>query len=417
MYNPPCKQDVMAGGLEMKNEDVLVSGASVAGLALAFWLRRYGFCPTVVERAPTPRAGGQAVDLRGSAREAVERMGIMAGVRRAHTGARGMAVVDGGGRRLASMGADLLGDSGGAIAEVEILRGDLVRILHEAAGGGVEYVFDDSIGAISQHEDGVEIAFEHEGPRKFDLVVGADGLHSNVRRLAFGDEPEFVRDLGAYVSIFTAPDTLDLDGWELIHNSPPGKTAGIYPVQNNGSVKAMFYFASPPLDYERRDVVRQKELLAEAFSGVGWEVPRLLEAMWDAPDFYFDRVGQVRMDGWSSGRAVLVGDAAYGPSPMSGMGTSLALVGAYVLAGELASARGDHRAAFVHYESEMRNYVRRGQEQVKGASGFLLPKSRSQVWFRNQFIRALPYMPWKALLAGGVQKAARAITLKDYLPG
>jgi 2-polyprenyl-6-methoxyphenol hydroxylase-like FAD-dependent oxidoreductase len=187
-------------------------------------------------------------------------------------------------------------------------------------------------------------------------------------------------------------------------------------MRNGAEAKAMFYFASEPLEYARRDIGRQKDLLSEAFSGVGWEAPRLLDAMQDAPDFYFDRVAQVSMDSWSSGRTVLVGDAAYCPSPMSGMGTSLALVGAYVLAGELAAAHGDHRVAFARYEKEMREYVRRGQEQVNGASGFLLPKSRSQVWLRNQFIRVLPYMPWKGLIAGGVQKAADAITLKEYAP-
>jgi 2-polyprenyl-6-methoxyphenol hydroxylase-like FAD-dependent oxidoreductase len=334
---------------------VLISGASVAGPALAYWLGRYGFEPTVVERAPAVREGGQAIDLRGAAREVVGRMGIMEEVRRAHTGARGMAIVDGTGRRLASMGADLLGDSGGAIAEIEILRGDLVRVLYEATRHDVEYLFGDSIGAICEQDGGVEVAFERGKTRAFDLVVGTDGLHSNVRGLTFGEESRFVRDLGAYVAIFSVPSRLVLDGWELMHSAPPGKTAVLYPVRSGAETKAMFYFASEPLDYERRDVGRQKELLSEAFSGVGWEVPRLLDAMRDAPDFYFDRVCQVKMDGWTSGRTVLVGDAAYCPSPMSGMGTSLALVGAYVLAGELATADGDHRAAFGRYEKRCAN--------------------------------------------------------------
>src|SRR5262245_17916596 len=186
----------------MKNRNILISGASIAGPTLAYWLRRYGFNPTVVERAPAPRLGGQAIDLRWTARQVAERMGILDDVRQAHTGTHGLAFVDSTGKRVASMSAELFGDSGGPVAELEILRGDLVRILYTASRDQVEYLFDDSIAGIAQGDDGVEVTFERAAPRTFDLLVGADGLHSNVRRLAFGAESEFVRDLGAYVSIF-----------------------------------------------------------------------------------------------------------------------------------------------------------------------------------------------------------------------
>ena len=395
------------------NRDILISGASIAGLALAYWLRQYGFNPTVVEQAPAPREGGYAVDLRGAAREAAERMGIMADVRRAHVGTRGLSYVNGANEPVASMSSDLLGDSGGAIAEIEILRGDMIRILYAAAGYYVEYIFEDSISSISQGEEGVGVTFQRGEPRHFDLMVGADGLHSNVRALAFGDELEFVRDLGAHVSIFTTPNHLDLDGWELMY-STPGRTAAMYPARHNTEAKAMFFFASEPFPYDRHDIGGQKRILAEAFAGGGWEVPRLLEAMWGASDFYFDTVSQVHMNRWSNGRAVLVGDAGYCPSPMAGVGTSLALVGAYVLAGELKAAGGDHRRAFVRYEEEMREYVEQGQKLAKGNATGLIPRSRLQIRIRNQIIRMLPYLPWRGLIAGGVQKAANAITLKDY---
>jgi 2-polyprenyl-6-methoxyphenol hydroxylase-like FAD-dependent oxidoreductase len=397
----------------VKNRNILISGASVAGPTLAYWLHHHGFSPTVVERAPAPRDGGQAIDLRGAARDVADRMGILPEIRRAHTGTRGMALVDAANRRLATMPADLLGDSGGAIAELEILRGDLVGILHAATRDQVEYRFDDAIAGIAQGEDGLEVTFERGAPRTFDLVVGADGLHSGVRALAFGEESAFVRDLGGYVASFATATRLDLDGWELFY-SVPGKTAGLYPLPEGAQATVMFYFAAPPLAYDRRDLPRQKRLLVEAFAGESWEVPGLLAAMWDAPDFYFDRVSQVRMDRWSVGRVALVGDAAYSPSSMSGMGTSLALVGAYVLAGELAAAGGEHRTAFTRYQQKLDGYVARGHKQARSARGFLLPRSRTGIRARTQVLRMLPHLPWRGLIAGSIQRAANAITLDDY---
>jgi 2-polyprenyl-6-methoxyphenol hydroxylase-like FAD-dependent oxidoreductase len=399
-----------------KNPDVLISGGSVAGPALAYWLRRYGFNPTVVERAPAPRAGGYKIDIRGAALGVVERMGILDEIRRESTDMLGSSLVDGKGKRLATMDADLFGGREGD--DVEIMRGDLARILHEQIEEGVEYIFDDSITAITEHENGVDVTFERSAPRTFDLVVGADGLHSNVRSLVFGDESQFIRDLGYHISIFTTPNHLGLDRWELMHPAP-GKSAGMYSTRQDAQAKAMFIFASEALDYDHRDIARQKKILAETFAGGAWEVSRLLDSMWDAPDFYFDSISQIHLDRWSSGRTVLVGDAGYGPSPASGQGTSLALVGAYVLAGELAAA-GDHRTAFARYEEEMRDFVTQNQKLAQTNIKGMVVNSRSQIWIQTRMLRLLPHLPtsWSDRVIGRItdtiRQAATAITLKTY---
>jgi 2-polyprenyl-6-methoxyphenol hydroxylase-like FAD-dependent oxidoreductase len=240
-----------------------------------------------------------------------------------------------------------------------------------------------------------------------------------VRRLAFDAEARFVRDLGAYVSIFPTTHQADLGGWELMYSMPgkhnsPGKTAALYPLRTAGEAIAMFFFAAPPQRYDRRNVQEQKNIVAQAFAGEGWEIPGLMEKMWQASDFHFDRISQVHMERWSRGRVVLLGDASYCGSPMAGNGTSMALVGAYVLAGELAAAQGDYSTAFARYEHELRDYVNRCQKFAQGSGGALLPKSHTQIWLRNQSLRMLPYMPWKGLITSGFQKTVNAVTLKDY---
>jgi 2-polyprenyl-6-methoxyphenol hydroxylase-like FAD-dependent oxidoreductase len=395
------------------DKDILISGASIAGPAMAYWLRRYGFNPTVVERAPAPRPGGQAVDVRGAARDVVERMGIMAEVRRACIDERGLAYVDDAGTRVATMPATLFKGEG-IVAEIEILRGDLAHILYEATRHDTEYLFDDSVTGLVQDDKGVTVTFERSAPRTFGLVIGADGVHSRVRALAFGSnsDSEFIRPLGAYTAYFTAPHPLGADGWFLLYNVPGGKAAAIRPGHPH-SAQAMFNFLSPPLDYDRRDTEQQKKILADTFAGVGWEVPQLLEAMWDSPDFYFAMIAQVHMGSWSRGRVALVGDAGYSPSPITGLGTSLAMVGAYVLAGEIAVAAGDHRAAFASYEAKLRGYANQCQKLPPGALRGFLPRTRTAIRLRNQSMRMATARPWRGLVAKAFQKAD-AITLEDY---
>lgn len=396
---------------------VLISGASIAGPALAYWLRRYGFEPTIVERAPALREGGYKIDIRGAAVEVVERMGLLDDVKRLSTDIQDGTYVDDAGREVATLDGDLFGFRSGD--DVEIMRGDLGRLLYDATKDGVEYVFGDFVTSMTEHDDGVDVTFDRAAPRRFDLVVGADGLHSGVRALTFGDESRFVEGLGAYLSIFSTDNHLGLDRSELMHLGV-GRLANMYSTRGSDHAKVFMLFGSEPLDYDRKDVERQRQLLRSAYAGAGWEIPRFLESMSKATDFYFDALSIVRMGSWSKGRTVLVGDAGYCPSPASGQGTSLALVGAYVLAGELATARGDHSTAFPAYEREIRQFVETNLKLGITNAKRMVPKSPAQIRMHHLFLRLLPRLPGKTLMAKAILKsihgAANAITLKDYEP-
>ncbi|HVV12951.1 FAD-dependent monooxygenase [Amycolatopsis sp.] len=390
---------------------ILISGASIAGPTLAYWLHRYGFEVTVVERAPELRTGGQAVDIRGSAREVIERMGLMADVRARHTGVVGLRMVDGVNRERWRWGVELTGHSGGIIADLEILRTDLARILHAATEPDVEYVFGDSITGLEQHREGVEVTFESGSVRRFDVVVGADGLHSAVRRLAFGPEPEFVTDQGYYKVIFAAETSLDLGNWQVMCALPGRRRAGLYPT-STGQTRGMFFFAAPPVGYDRRDLDGQKAIVADAFADCGWEIPRMVESMWKTSDFYFDRESMVCVPEWSRGRAVLVGDAVSGGS--AGMGTSMAIVAAYVLAGELAAAGGEHERAFARYRRKLGGYVSANQKPMPGGVNLFLPRSARTVWLGDQLTRLMLAGPWRRLLTGDMGSKAESVTLEKY---
>src|SRR4051795_13231277 len=346
----------------MSGTRVLVAGASIAGPALAHWLHRRGAEGTVVERAPELRPGGQAVDARGVAKDVIRRMGLDTAVRAARTETAGAYTVDVDGNVLETFRAD---DDGGDgyISEIEILRGDLSRVLHDDTRDGVEYIFGDRIAELAQDADGVDVIFAGGDRRRFDLVIGADGLHSALRAMVFGPHERFVRHLGRMMAFYTVPNEFGLDRWLIDYQeSGTGRSAGLRPIQDATRGMAMFAFLAADVDVDYRDVAAQKRLLRERMKDMGWLTPRILAHLDDTPDFYLDQVAQVVMDRWSDGRVGLIGDAAFCSSPFSGGGTGLALVGAYLLAGELAAAGWDPAVGFAAYERRMRPFVEANQE-------------------------------------------------------
>lgn len=398
---------------------VLISGASIAGPALALWLHRYGFEATIVERAAELRPGGYKVDLRGTAVEVCKRMGIMDEVRANSTDMQTGSYVDTNNRTVGEMSAEIFGGRTGD--DDEIMRGDLARILHERTRDDVEYLFGDSIASLTEDADGVLVTFERSAPRRFDLVVGADGMHSHTRRLIFGDERQFKRHLGAYISIFTAPNDLKLDRHEAYH-ALPDKLVCAYSSRGQTTAKNMFVFASPELAYDHRDTAAQKAILTRTFAADrSWEIPRLLTNAAAADDFYFDSIGVIEMDRWSRGRVVLLGDAAHCTSPASGQGTGLALLGAYHLAGELAAADGDFETAFAAYEDHMRPGVEHTQSFAAKFVGEMTMDKKWKIQLRLLMLRSLPKMPWRNLIAKkiteDVQKMAHLVPVKEYAGG
>jgi len=385
---------------------VLISGASIAGPVLAYWLGRHGFRPTIVEIAPALRTGGNAVDFRGPVHLGLlDRMGVLDQLRQVQTGGTAMRFVDADGRRVMEMPADFAG------GDIEILRGDLSRILC-AAGEQTEYVFGDSIAALTETPGGVDVTFASGGQRTFDLVIGADGVHSNVRRLAFGPERQYVSHLGYYVASWSMPNHLGL-GRDTLGYNTPGRLASIGGDHRDPAAAGAFVaFASPELTYDRHDTDAQKRLVRERFADLGWAVPRMLTALDQADDLYFDQICRVDVTPWSRGRVALVGDAACGAT-IGGMGTGTALVAAYALAGELAAAGGDHTAAFPRYEARLSSFARRAQRGGAGTGRFLAPRTAHGLAIRNWLHNQGWFMTLTYKIAG---ERSSDIDLPDYAP-
>lgn len=394
----------------MKPQKILVTGASIAGPALAYWLSRQGMDVTVVERAPAFRDGGQTIDVRGAGREVVQRMGLEDLIRANTTHEQGIAFVDRDNQTRAFIGVDAF-DGDGPIAELEILRGELAKLLIQHSEDRVTYRFGDSIEAIKDDGEQVHVRFEQGGEQVYDLVIVAEGIGSTTRNQVFGDEVKR-RPLDLYTAYFTVPRQPS-DGQVMRwHNLPGGRCVCLRP-DNLGTTRAFLSFQQAPSGYEKLAQDEQKSLLKKLFADAGWETPRVLAALDDTTDLYLEAVGQVKMPRWSKGRIALLGDAAYCASPISGMGTSLGLCGAYVLAGELRR-HADHRQAFAAYEALMRPFVAQAQSVPKFAPRLASPHSRLGIALGHAVLRMATAPGLKTLFGKILSPKADAIVLPDY---
>ncbi len=365
---------------------VLISGASVAGPALAYWLARAGCKVTIVERAPSVRIAGQGIDVRDAARDVVKRMGIFDRMRDKSSHEEGIEFVDSKNHCLARFGADFESGKGDSITcDIEILRGELAKILVDVTKDDVSYIFGDMVESLEETDKEVGVSFANGTPTTaFDLVVAADGIGSKTRGIAFKNSSSHVKSLNSYISYFSIPKGDTDTMWARGHWVKGGRVMVLRP-DNVGRTRALLLHTSYDKSDERlarleqsskEGIPSQKALTQELFQDAGWESSRILKGMHESDDFYMQQVAQVRLDRWSSGRVTVVGDAGYCPSPFAGGGTTLAFIGAYVLAGEISRQPNNIPAALESYERVLRPYVESSQKLLPGVPWVLVPQSR-----------------------------------------
>ena len=382
----------------MSNLRILVTGAGIAGPTLAFWLARAGAQVTVVERAPAVRAVGQNVDVRGAGLEVIQRMGLRDIVNENTTHEDGIAFVDGDNRIKAKFGVDHSGKGESLTGETEILRGKLAVILYDATKEKVEYIFDDQVKSVDESNDKVHVTFaKSTTPRDFDLLVACDGLSSPTRALIFPDKQHScVHSLHQNLALFSIPCEKTDGTWARWYGAPLRRFTVLRPNDATQTMVLLSIMGAEDklLNSGKLPIAEQKAIWHDLFDDAGWEMPRVLAGLDASDDFYSSSNSQVKLDRWSKGRMSMVGDTAFCPSSISGMGTSVALVGAYVLAGELSKHGGDHETAFAEYERRMRPFIDAVQKLPPGVPGLVSPKT---AWGVSVMGWVLGFVNWSRL--------------------
>ncbi|HZE08276.1 MAG TPA: FAD-dependent monooxygenase, partial [Gemmatimonadaceae bacterium] len=345
------------------------------------------------ERAPALRVGGYVVDFWGAGYEVADRMQLLPALHKDAYRIKEVRLVDASGKRVTGLEVQLF-EKATHDRYLSILRSDLACRIYELVENRVETIFGDTITSLTEDSRGVTVSFERNAPRRFHLVVGADGLHSAVRRLGFGDDKQYEQFLGYYVGAFTADNYPRRDEKAYVSYTVPRRSLARYALRENRSAFLFIFAQDEILGVGHHDVAAQKSILRERFSGMGWESAEILEAMDGADDLYFDPVSQISMDNWSRGRVTLVGDAAYCPSLLAGEGSGLAMAGAHRLANALAITGGDYQAAFRRYQQHFKPFVDDKQKSARRIAWWFAPRSKKAIWMRNVVtsLLNLPYI-------------------------
>lgn len=390
---------------------ILIAGMGIAGPTLAYWLARYGFDVTLVEKAPQLRMGGYIIDFWGAGYDIAERMGILPQLEADGYHVQEVRLVNGAGHRVGGFSVDVFTRlTNGRF--VSLPRGDLAATIERALPANVEKIFGDHVVELRDEGAAVQVRFEHAGSRAYDLVIGADGLHSEIRRLAFGAQSQFERYLGYQVAAAELRGYPHRDELVYMMRTEVGQQVGRFTMRGDRTL-VLFIFADPSGDAAAHDLAAQKAILTRRFEHSGWECKDILAAVQSVDSLYFDRVSQIHMPRWSKGRVALIGDAGFAVSLLAGQGSALAMIAAYVLAGELAAARGDHERAFAAYQQRLGDFIARKQDAALRFAGSFAPRSRLRLFVRNQMTKLLQ-IPFVAKLAIGRSFVDR-IELPDYV--
>ena len=392
--------------------DVLISGAGIAGPSLAWWLLQDGHGVTLLEKAPRFRPGGYVIDFWGKGYDLAERMGLMPRLEQVGYHVNEVRFVGENGRRRGGFDVSVL-DRVTHGRFISLPRGELSRAIFDAVKDRCETVFGDEIAGLELDRDGTWVSFEHSGRRFFDLVVGAEGIHSRTRELIFGPERCFERFLGYNFAAFTIHGYPRHDPDIYLMYGEPGRQAARFTLHGDASL-VLLIWRDPPGTAIPHDDAAQKALIRERFAGMGWEVPAFLEGLAAADDLYLDRVSQIRMEHWHRGTVALLGDAAYAPSFLAGQGSALAMIGGYVLAGELKRAGGGVPEALANYQRRLSAFMRAKQDAAIKLAPTFVPKSNFGLLMRLIGSRLLG-IGWFADRVMGRSVQDR-IELPDYWP-